>query len=64
MGSKTPAPNTADKMKSVKAACDQATAGPRKGSAMKHFHATGKAHTVKNDSECNRKLDAAKHASV
>ncbi|MGX0904850.1 hypothetical protein ACSSV8_003444 [Roseovarius sp. MBR-79] len=64
MDSKTPAPNTADKMKSVKAACDNATAGPKKDSAMKHFHAAEKAHTAKNDSDCNRELDAAKQALV
>lgn len=62
MDSKTPAQNTAEKMKSVKAACDTATAGPKKESAMKHFHAAEKAQTEKNDGECNRELDAAKHA--
>lgn len=62
MDSKTPSPNTADKMKTVKAACDKATAGPKKDSAMKHLQAAEKAHTAKNDSDCNRELDAATHA--
>ena len=62
MDSKTPALSTADKMKSVKAACDGATAGPKKDSAMKHLQAAEKAHTAKNDGECNRELDSAKHA--
>ena len=51
-----------DKMKSVKAACEKATAGPKKDSAMKHFHAAENAHKAKNDSDCNRELDAATHA--
>lgn len=49
-------------MKSVKAACEKATAGPKKDSAMKHFHAAENARKAKNDSDCNRELDAATHA--
>jgi len=62
MDSKTPAPNTAEKMKSVKAACDKAAGGPKKDAAMKHFQAAEKAQSAKNDSDCNRELDAATHA--
>ncbi|NCQ24167.1 MAG: hypothetical protein COW54_00775 [Rhodobacteraceae bacterium CG17_big_fil_post_rev_8_21_14_2_50_63_15] len=62
MDSKSPAPNTAEKMKSVKAAWDKAPSGPKKDSALKHYQAAEKAQTAKNDSECNRELDAAKHA--
>lgn len=51
-----------DKMKSVKEACDKAPAGPKKDAAMKHCHAAEKAHTAKNDTECNRECDAAMHA--
>lgn len=49
-------------MRTVKAACDGATAGPKKNLAMKHLRAVEKAHTVKNDSDCNRELDAATRA--
>lgn len=62
MDSKSPTPNTADKMKTVKEACDKATAGPKKDSAVQHYQAAEKANTAKNDSECNRELDAATHA--
>ena len=53
---------TADQMKSVKAACVNAPTGPKKGAAMKHYHAAEKAHTAKNDAETNKELDAATHA--
>jgi hypothetical protein len=53
---------TAEKMKSVKAACVNAPAGMKKDAAMKHYHAAEKAHTAKNDAETNKELDAAKHA--
>jgi len=53
---------TADKMKSVKAAWDKAPAGPKKDAALKHYQAAEKAQTAKNDSECNRELEAATHA--
>ena len=62
MDSKSPAPNTAEKMKSVKATWDKAPSGPKKDSALKHYQAAEKAQTAKNDAECNRELDAAKHA--
>jgi hypothetical protein len=62
MDAKTPVPNTADKMKSVKAAWDKAPAGPKKEAALKHYQAAEKAQTAKNDAECSRELDAAAHA--
>ncbi|UOA27213.1 hypothetical protein [Pseudosulfitobacter sp. DSM 107133] len=54
--------NTADKMKSVKAAWDKAPSGPKKDAAKKHYDAAEKANTAKNDAETNKELDAAKHA--
>ncbi|TCM76779.1 hypothetical protein [Rhodovulum steppense] len=54
--------NTADKMKSVKAAWDKAPAGPKKDAALKHYQAAEKADMAKNDAETNRELDAATHA--
>jgi hypothetical protein len=62
MDSKTP--DTAEKMKTVKAAWDAAPAGPKKDTALKHYQAAQKAQTAKNDAECVRELDAAKHALV
>lgn len=53
---------TADKMKSVKAACDKAPSGPKKDKALKHFLAAEIAHSGSNDDETNRELDAATHA--
>ncbi|MAQ83668.1 MAG: hypothetical protein CMH12_10595 [Maritimibacter sp.] len=53
---------TADKMKSVKAACVNAPAGSKKDAAMKHYHAAEKANTAKDDAETNKELDAATHA--
>lgn len=53
---------TADKMKTVKAACDKANAGPKKDAALKHDEAAEKAGAAKNGSECNRELEAAEHA--
>ncbi len=62
MDAKAPMPTTAEKMKSVKAVWDKATAGPKKDAALKHYQAAEKAQTAKNDAECNRELDAAQHA--
>lgn len=53
---------TAEKMTSVKAAWDKASAGPKKEAALKHYRAAEKAHMAKNDAETNRELDAASHA--
>jgi hypothetical protein len=62
MDAKALMPSTEEKMKSVKAVWDKATAGPKKDAALKHYQAAEKAHTAKNDAECNRELDAAEHA--
>ncbi|RBO52966.1 hypothetical protein DSD19_11790 [Rhodovulum sp. BSW8] len=53
---------TADKMKSVKAACVNAPAGSKKDTAMRHYHAAEKAHTAKNEAETDKELDAATNA--
>ncbi len=59
----TPEANkTAEKMKSVKAAWDNAPTGPKKEAALKHYEAAEKAHSAKDDVETNRELDAATHA--
>lgn len=52
---------TAEKMKSVKAACDKASSGPEKDAALKHYQAAEKAHRAQNDVEANKELDAATH---
>lgn len=57
-------PNTAEQMKTVKSAWDAAPAGPKKDASLKHYQAAEKAQTAKNDAECIRELDAAKHALV
>ena len=55
----TPDTKTADKMKSVKASCDKAAAGPKKDAAMKHYQAAEKSHAAKNDNDTNKSLDQA-----
>jgi hypothetical protein len=62
METKSPVPDTAAKMKSVKAAWDKAPAGPKKDAALKHYQAAEKAMAAKHDGECNRELDAATRA--
>jgi len=52
----------ADMMKTCKAACDQAAAGPKKDAAQKHYQAAEKAHAAKNDAECLKECSAATHA--
>ena len=64
MQTNSPAQNTADKMKAVKAAWDKAPAGPKKDAALKHYQAAEKAQTARNDAECTRELAAAEHALV
>ena len=54
--------NTADKMKTVKAAWDKAPAGPKKDAALTHYQAAEKSHTAKNDAETMKSLDAASAA--
>jgi hypothetical protein len=51
-----------DRMKTVKAACDKAPAGPKKDAAIKHYQAAEKAHTAKNDADTTKELGAATHA--
>lgn len=62
MDDKTPNTKTAEKMKTVKAAWDAAPAGPKKDAALTHYKAAEKAQTEHKDADCNRELDAAKHA--
>ncbi|MFC4236763.1 hypothetical protein ACFOY8_16285 [Thalassospira xianhensis] len=53
---------TADKMKTVKAACEQAPSGPKKDAALKHYQAAETAKKANNDTECVKSLDAASKA--
>ena len=62
MDSKPPLTNTADKMQSIKSACDAAAAGPKKDAALRHYQAAERAQKANRDGECNRQLDAAKYA--
>jgi len=64
MDPKTPANANADKMTVVKSAWDAAPAGPKKDAALKHYQAAQKAQSAKNDAECDRELEAARHALV
>lgn len=64
MEAKSPVPNTAERMKTVKAAWDKAPVGPKKDAALKHYLAAEKAMTDKHDGDCNRELDAATKALV
>lgn len=64
MDNKTPAAHTAEKMKTVKAAWDAAPAGPKKDAALTHYKAAQKAQSDNKDADCNRELDAARHALV
>ncbi|MDE4142616.1 hypothetical protein [Phaeobacter gallaeciensis] len=50
---------TAEKMKSVKAAWDKAPSGPKKDAALRHYQAAEKAHTANNEAETNKELNAA-----
>lgn len=59
---KTAADTTAARMTAVKTAWDAAPAGPKKDAALTHYQAAQKAQTARNDVECHRELDAAKHA--
>jgi hypothetical protein len=54
--------NAESKLKTVKAACDQAPAGANKVEAFKHYSAAEKAHKAKNDKECMTELAAAERA--
>jgi len=50
---------TADKMKTVKAAWDKASAGPKKDAAQKHYKAVEKAWTAHDDAETTKHFDAS-----
>jgi hypothetical protein len=64
MDPNTAANTTANRMKIVKSAWDAAPAGPKKDAALKHYQAARKAQSAKNDAECDRELEAARHALV
>lgn len=59
MDAKTPTTATFERMRTVKAACDDAPAGPRKDAAMRHYLSAEKAEAAQHDGECNRQLVAA-----
>jgi hypothetical protein len=50
---------TTDRLKSVKAAWDQAPEGPKKIAALAHYQIAERAHTAQRDGDCVRALDAA-----
>ncbi|KXF90125.1 hypothetical protein [Phaeobacter inhibens] len=52
------------KLASVRAACERATAGPRKDTAWKHYRLAELAQSEENDAEMYKELDAAKLALV
>jgi hypothetical protein len=54
--------NTADKMKSVKAAWDKTPAGPKKDAALTHDQQAEQSHTATTDAETNKALDACTQA--
>jgi len=62
MEDKSLVPNTAEKMRTAKAAWDIAPIGAKKDAALRHYQAAEKAQAAKQDAECNRELDAATRA--
>ena len=62
MQTKTPTPQTFERMRSVKAACESAPVGPKRDRALRHYHSAEKAESAKHDGECNRQLDSAVRA--
>ncbi|MGY6411741.1 MAG: hypothetical protein ACXIUV_12065 [Alkalilacustris sp.] len=62
MEAKTLTTTTFERMRTVKAACDNAPAGPGKDAAMRHYLSAEKAEAAKHDGECSRQLDAAARA--
>lgn len=62
MDAKSPTTTTFERMRAVKAACDQAPAGPKKDAALQHYRSAETAEAAKHDGECNRQLDAATRA--
>lgn len=60
MNTPNPSPTSAaHQMKTVKAALDQAQAGPKKDAANKHYAAAEKAMAAKNEVECIRECNSA-----
>lgn len=51
-----------DKMRSVRAACDNAVNGAKKELALDHYRAAKQALAGKHEGECNRELDSASYA--
>ena len=62
MQANTPTITTFKRMRSVKAACDTAPAGPKRDRALVHYHSAERAEAAKHDGECNRQLDSALRA--
>ncbi|MDP3959378.1 MAG: hypothetical protein Q8Q26_04780 [Pseudorhodobacter sp.] len=56
------APAPTEQMKTCKAACDKAPAGPKKDAAMMHYAAAEKANIAHNNAECIRECSAVTHA--
>ncbi|NGM47580.1 hypothetical protein G5B31_18755 [Rhodobacter sp. SGA-6-6] len=54
--------STVEKMKSVRAAWEKASPGPKRDAAMTHYQAAEKAQTAKNDADCVKSLNAATQA--
>jgi hypothetical protein len=50
------------RMKAVKAACEQASDGDKKVSALKHYQSAEKAHTARDDANCIKHCKAAEQA--
>ena len=51
--------HTADRMKSVKAACDKAAAGQKRDAALTHYQQAEQAHTAQNEAQTHKSLEAA-----
>ncbi len=54
--------NVSEKMKTVKAACDKATAGPKKEAALKHYQTAQQSQKDKKENQAIRELDQATKA--
>jgi hypothetical protein len=54
--------NVSEKMKTVKAACDKAPAGPKKEAALKHYQTAQQSQKDKKENQAIRELDQATKA--
>lgn len=54
--------NVSEKMKTVKAACDKAPAGPKKDAALKQYQAAQQSQKDKKENQAIRELDQATKA--